>query len=505
MCWQPLPRKKTTPVYKIIKLNKSRSRPVSLQTNFMKRLLLFLLVFLVLMRVPFITGCANIVPPTGGPKDSLPPVLLNANPPLNSLNITPKKIVLTFDEYLQLKDVRKNLIVSPVPKVFPIVTMHLKTITIEMKDTLQNNTTYSLDFGSAIADNNEGNVLKNFSYTFSTGNYLDSLQYSGRVIMAYTGKPDSTMIAMLHDRLYDSAVEKERPRYIARLDSLGNFTFKHIKPGTYALYALKDESGTHEYTSNAQTFAFADSPVDLEKSTAPLLLYAYADTSGGWKPKKSTTTVKPPSKKEDKEKIKRLVLSGNIPNGQLDLHNQLEISFAEPVKYLDTSKIRFTVDSFQTVTSYHIVVDSTMKKFTLNYAWKENTPYHIILQKDFAEDTLGEKLLKIDTISFRTKKESDYGNVRLRFRNLDLSLHPILLFIQGDKIVISSPIGKAMRYNNKLFIPGEYELRILYDTNGNGIWDPGDFYKHRQPEIVVPVRKKLSVKADWDNEVDIVL
>jgi hypothetical protein len=172
---------------------------------------------------------------------------------------------------------------------------------------------------------------------------------------------------------------------------------------------------------------------------------------------------------------------------------------------VDTSKIHFTVDSFQTITQYHIEVDSVMKKFTLFYTWKENTLYHLILQKDFAEDTLGEKLLKIDTIAFRTKKESDYGNVRLRFRNVDLNLHPILLFFQGDKIVLSYPIGRSLRYNNKLFIPGEYELRVLYDRNENGIWDPGDFYQHLQPEIVVPIKKKVTVKANWDNEVDITL
>jgi hypothetical protein len=79
------------------------------------------------------------------------------------------------------------------------------------------------------------------------------------------------------------------------------------------------------------------------------------------------------------------------------------------------------------------------------------------------------------------------------------------MFVQGDKIISSYPIGRALRYNNKLFDPGEYEIRILYDTNQNGVWDPGDFYKHRQPEIVVPLKKKLNVKSDWDNEVDITL
>ena len=402
-----------------------------------------------------------------------------------------------------MKDIRNNLTVNPVPKIPPIVTSHLKTITVELKDTLQPNTTYSLNFGRAITDVNENNVLKNFSYTFSTGKYLDSLRYSGRVIMAYTGKPDSTLVAILHDQLYDSAVAKKRPRYIARLDSLGNFTFSHIKPGTYALYALKDESGTYEYTSKAQIFAFADSPVNLEISTAPLLLYAYQDTSNSWHAKKTPEKVVP--KKVDKDKVKRLVLSANIPNGQLDLHSQFELNFESPARYVDSSKIRFTTDSFENINPYHIEMDSSMKKLTLTYAWKMNTGYRLILQKDFAEDTLGEKLLKIDTIVFRTKKESDYGNLRLRFRNLDLNRHPVLLFLQNDKLIMSSAIGRSLRYNNKLFIPGEYELRVLYDTNQNGVWDPGDFYQHLQPEIAVPIRKKLTVKADWDNEVDITL
>ena len=133
-------------------------------------------------------------------------------------------------------------------------------------------------------------------------------------------------------------------------------------------------------------------------------------------------------------------------------------------------------------------------------------PDTLILQKDFAEDTLGEKLLKIDTINFRTKKESDYGNLRSTIQEPgSCNLPSRTAVYPGEKIVLSSAIGKSLRYNNKLFIPGEYELRILYDTNQNGVWDPGDFYKHRQPEIVVPIRKKLTVKADWDNEVDITL
>jgi uncharacterized protein (DUF2141 family) len=502
---QRLPRKKNIRVYKIIKLNKSRFPQVSLQTKHMKRLLLFFLVCQSLMRFPLITGCANIIPPTGGPRDSLPPVLIKAEPVMNARRVNSNKIVLSFDEYIDMKDIRTNLIVSPVPKISPTVTSHLKVITVELRDTLQPNTTYALNFGRAVTDVNEGNVLKNFTYVFSTGNYVDSLRYSGRVIMAYTGKPDSTLIAILNDKLYDSAVAKERPRYIARLDSSGNFTFTNIRPGTYALYALKDETGMHEYTSKAQIFAFADSPVDLSKSAEPLVLYAFEDTSGFKKPKHAPLLPPPAPKKEDKTKAKRLTLGGNIPNGLLDLHNQLEIGFGVPLKYYDSSKIRFTNDSFENITQYRWSLDSAGKKLTLNYTWKEGTRYHLILQKDFAEDTLGGKLFKTDTISFNTKKESDYGNLRLRFRNLVLSRHPVLLFFQGDKLVLSYKIGPSMRYNNRLFEPGEYQIRILYDTNQNGVWDPGDFYKHLQPEIAVPLKKSINVKSNWDNEVDITL
>jgi hypothetical protein len=271
---------------------------------------------------------------------------------------------------------------------------------------------------------------------------------------------------------------------------------------------LEDQSGTHEYTSPGQIFAFADSPVDLRKSTAPLLLYAYQDTSGFKKPtppKAAPKVLTKKEKKEEKERVKRIIISGNISNGMLDLHNPFEMSFAIPIISFDSSKIRLTGDSFQNITNYHFTLDSTNKKLTLHYALKPNTGYHLILQKDFATDSLDDKLLKVDTIAFRTKKESDYAILRLRFKNLDLNRHPVLLFVQGDKIILSYKIGKSLRYNNKLFDPGEYEVRILYDTNQNGVWDPGDFYNHIQPEIVVPLRKKFYVKTGWENEEDIIL
>ncbi|MFI5193586.1 MAG: Ig-like domain-containing protein [Chitinophagales bacterium] len=472
----------------------------------MKTFLSLLLVGIILLRFPGVTGCANMIPPTGGPKDSLPPVLVSAEPDENVLHFNGNKIVLTFDEYIDLKNVRQNLIVSPVPKNQPNVEFKLKTMTIRIKDSLQPNTTYAFNFGKAVMDNHEGNVLKNFTYVFSTGSYIDSLRFTGRVTMASTGKPDSTLIVLLHDKLDDSAVVKEKPRYIARLDSSGNYKFDHLKPGTYALYALKDESGFHTYSSKAQIFAFADSPVVLTSNKTAPQLYAYSDTSGEKKARKPLLNTPPPKpKKEDKDKPKRLSVSGNIPNGLLDLHDQFEFRFAVPIKYFDSSKVHFTVDSFKNISTHHFVEDSLHTKVTLHYPWAADTKYQLVLEKDFAEDTLGEKLLKTDTISFATKKESDYGTLLLRFRNLALSHHPVLLFYQNDKLIKSYVFGKSLRYTNKLFDPGDYDLRILYDDNQNGVWDPGNFFEHRQPEKVQPIGRKLTVKSNWDNEVDITL
>lgn len=127
----------------------------------------------------------------------------------------------------------------------------------------------------------------------------------------------------------------------------------------------------------------------------------------------------------------------------------------------------------------------------------------MVLKKEFAEDTAGRKMTRaIDTLSFKTKKESAYGTVRFRFLNLDLSKNPVLQWVQSEKVMESSKLtGKEL--NIKLFTPGEYELRILYDTNKNGIWDPGMFFKERrQPEKVLAITRKVNIKANWDNEID---
>ncbi len=145
------------------------------------------------------TGCANIIPPSGGPRDSLPPQLIKADPPDSSVNFRGKRITLYFDELIdRLQDAARNIVISPIPQTPPQFDVKLNAITIRLKDSLEANTTYSFSFGNAIKDVNEGNVLRNFSYAFSTGAALDSLKLTGNVFLAQTGKIDSTLIVVLY-------------------------------------------------------------------------------------------------------------------------------------------------------------------------------------------------------------------------------------------------------------------------------------------------------------------
>jgi hypothetical protein len=444
-------------------------------------------------------GCANIVPPAGGPRDSLPPILEKSSPHDSIRNFTGNKISFAFNEFVELQNTQENIVVSPLPKTFPTVEYKLNTVTVKLKDTLESNTTYHILFGDAIKDYNEGNVLKNFSYTFSTGDYIDSLELSGKVLLAESGKLDTTLIVMLHTSPVDSAVVKEKPRYIAKLDNNGNFVFKNLPPKKFYLYALKDEGGTRRYFRDNQLFAFASKPVIPSVKSDPLTLYAYVA--------KQATAIIPSLGTKAKgisTSDKRLKYSSNLTAGAQDLLTNFKFNFETPLQHFDSSKLQLLTDStFTPVDKYKWVLDSTKKVMTLQTVWKENSIYHIILDKEFAADTSGRKLLKTDTINFRTKKLSDYGSLKLRFKNLDLTKNPVLLLWNGEQIYKAFPLS-GNEVSESIFMPGEFELRILFDENRNGKWDPGEFFgKHKQPEVVKTLDRKISVKANFQNEFDI--
>lgn len=457
----------------------------------MKALFSFaLLLFLVTTATLFGGSCANIIPPEGGPRDTIPPQLLSAVPKDSTLNFKGNKVTFTFNEYIDLQDVQNNLLFTPLFENNPKVDVKGKTITVNFRDTLEPNTTYILNFGNAIKDYNEGNVLKNFTYTFSTGPALDSLELRGKVLLAQTGKVDSTLVVVLHKNLKDSAV-RNRPQYATRLDANGNFHFGNLPAGTFAVYAIGDAGTGRRYMSGTQLFAFLDSPVTTGVQDSALLLYAYRETQRN----APSTTARPTTGRAEN----RLIFTTNLANNQQDLNKNLVLSFTTPLRTFDSSKLILSTDSTFNRTPYTATLDSTRKELTLHTNWKEATKYNLVLDRDFAADTSGRRLLKSDTLFFTTRAASDYGNITIRFKNLDTARNPVVQFVQNEQVVFSAPV-KAGVFTASRFAPGDYELRILYDTNGNGQWDPGQFYGvKRQPEIVQPLGEKITVKPAWDN------
>lgn len=449
---------------------------------------------LLLQQTALLSGCAQIGAPTGGPKDTLAPQLVNANPKLKSVNVTANKISLTFNEYIEVKDAFNNVLVSPLPKNIPIVDYKLKTVTVRLKDTLQPNTTYSINFGNAIVDINEGNALNNFTYIFSTGNTIDSLQLKGKIFMAETGKVDSTLMVMLYRNAPDSAVEKRRPDYVGRISGDGSFTFTNLPAGQFKLYALKDGDGSKTYNIKTELFAFADAAITVSDTTPSTTLYAYSEL-------KDTRNTKPdvaPVPANDK----RLRYTTSLANGFQDLLGSLTVSMNKPLKAFNNGFITLTDTNYNAINGVAITPDSAQKNLVVTNKWTPGAVYYLLINNKLGEDSTGTQLTKSDTVRFAAKREEDYGNLVLRFKNFDAAKHMVLQFVQSDNVVKSFAITTA-EWTDKLFIPGDYELRVLYDANKNGKWDAGSYNEKRQPERVVPLQQKLNIRANWDNERDI--
>lgn len=442
------------------------------------------------------TGCAQIGAPTGGPRDSIPPVLVSATPKLLTTNFKGKQITLIFNEYINVLEVQKNVLVSPFPKTFPLIDFKLKTVTIKLKDTLLDNTTYAINFGNAIADNNEGNPFKEFTYVFSTGKTIDSLKLSGAVIMAETGKADSTLQALLYRNANDSSVQQRKPDYIAKINPAGKFTFTNLSEGVYRVYALKDGDGGKTYNSKIESFAFANADIVVAALPDSITLYAYEEEKDI--KKLPVATIRPAADKKLK------YTSSLATSMQQDLLTNLELHFNNKLKVFDTTKIIVTDTNFNKIEGISISIDSTRKNVSIKNKWPVDTYYRLIISKDAVSDSANNLLAKTDTLRFKSKKEGDYGSLLLRFNKIDLTKHMVIQFLNGAEIVKSIPVT-GPTWSDKLFTPGEYELRILYDANNNGIWDTGNYTKKLQPEKAVTLDKKLTIKANWENERDIEL
>lgn len=220
-------------------------------------------------------SCASIGNIQGGPKDETPPVFLSSTPAPGALNYNRNKITLTFDEYINLGSSEK-VVISPPQVQQPGIKASGKRVIVTLEDTLKANTTYTIDFADAIEDNNEGNPLYDFAFTFSTGDNLDSMKVSGTLLNAYNLEPINGMLVGLHANLEDSAFTTLPFDRVARTDSRGRFSIRGVAPGKYRIYGLQDSDRDYAFSQPSEMIAYNDSLVipSMESRTRNDTLWA---------------------------------------------------------------------------------------------------------------------------------------------------------------------------------------------------------------------------------------
>lgn len=207
-------------------------------------------------------SCAQIGTPNGGIYDRIPPKAKSSKPPHNSTNFKEKSFEIVFDEYISTENTSEEMIISPPLKNKPVVKAHLKTLKVSWTDTLEENTTYIFDFGSSIIDYTEGNRLNNFVYSFSTGNVIDTFEFKGKVLEAYSLKPMAKKYVMLYKSEEKDIAKREKPSYITRTDSNGNYHFQNIAKGAYQILALDDKNQNLIYDLSNEGIAFSNERVE---------------------------------------------------------------------------------------------------------------------------------------------------------------------------------------------------------------------------------------------------
>jgi uncharacterized protein (DUF2141 family) len=219
--------------------------------------------FYIILLFSVIAGCAKINSPSGGPKDKLPPFVVKSIPENGTKNFTGNKISITFDEYFVLDKINEKFMVSPPMTKKPLVEIKGKNLIIEYEDKLHDSTTYTFYFQDAVRDLNEGNILDNYQFVFSTGPVIDSLSVTGNVYNAFTlNAPENALVLLYRDPDFFN-VTKQLPDYISKADQNGYFRIDNVREGKYLLYALKDEDNSKNFNLPDEEFAFLDNPVDI--------------------------------------------------------------------------------------------------------------------------------------------------------------------------------------------------------------------------------------------------
>lgn len=514
-----------------------------------------------LFLMAIVTSCANRVAPEGGPKDVTPPKLISAQPENFSHSFQGNEITLQFDEYIQLRDADKQILVSPLTDEKPEITASKKTLKVKFKKPLQGNTTYTLSFGNAVADIHESNALTGFRFVFSTGSFVDSLSITGTVTDAFTLQPAGDVTVMLYTGNDDSLPYHSRPAYAAMSDAAGNFKFENLSASSFRLFALKDKNSNYLYDHPDEMIAWADEPVRSGDSVQhSLFLFKELPkkikllNAVAAEPVKVIMAFNKKAEVELKEKngiaswhsysfnktgdsitvwmTDTLKDSLNVylyENNQL--FDSVFISLKKPVS------IKQQKSTLQPLTvSVKTFQPGEKISFNASHPLKETNPQLIKVIADSAESSLQNLKTESGTncatdltvlpdkkyelillpgalkdiygrmndslkVPVKVLNEKETGSLFVQIKNENS--FPLLISLVNDKeqsIRDTILTGSAPAIYFGYLPAGVYKLKAVEDSNQNGRWDTGDYLKKQKPERVTYFKEPVTIRANWDVE-----
>ncbi len=509
----------------------------------------------------FLVGCAKRGTITGGLKDTLAPKLIRSIPKNYSTNFTGNEVKLFFDEYIKVKDVSKQLIVSPPMNQSVDVSPQSasKFLSITIKDTLQPNTTYSFNFGESIQDNNEGNSLRQFKYVFSTGNTIDTLSISGSIKDALEKKKDNFVTVMLYElneKYTDSIVYKQKPRYVTNtLDSLKIWKIDNIKAGKYQLIALKDNNNNFKFDAKSEKIAFHSEPIVVPTTEffelklfkeKPILKavkaiqvsgnrivmsYVGNEKSGKitlkngneilkttttkfpqkdslqiWYPKIKTDSLQLSFEQEAYKKtfsvkikdLKKDTLSiSSSIQGNLKFRENFELLLSTPLSKFDKTKM-VLLNKDSVAVNFDVFDDSFNQKLRIDFVKEELQEYKFKIEPSAITDFFDNQNKKPLVFKFSTNATTEYGNMIVKLENVPQYPLIVELTDESGKILATAYTEKDPFVKFDLVEPAVFIVRVIYDENKNRIWDEGNYLLKRQPEKVFYYPINVPVRANWD-------
>ena len=520
----------------------------------------------ILFSLIILFGCAKRGTPTGGPKDSIPPILVNASPKLNSTNFDSEEIRLTFDEWIKLDKVQDQLIISPPLEKSSYEIKPLSGVTkkvfLNFLDSLAPETTYTINFGNSIKDNNENNPLTFFSYTFSTGETIDSLYIRGNTKDAFSQESDEFISLQLYrvDSLFkDSIVFQNKPTYISNTLDSTNYKFQNLKEGKYLLIALKDVDNNYFFDPYYDKIGFIDSLITLPRDSVIDLKLFKEETEIIWDKPHFINSEKIGFGYYGKLDLDKIKIESNIPDSvnyvfikekETDTLNLwLSRNSFDSLNFslIETDTIKLTTVKFdrkrdslidslnissKTVNVIHLKesfkissniplnkiedslitirdIDSLIIPFTtsindrldeidIDFEVSPSDDYSIFIKPRAIKDIRG---TENDTLQFNVVSQTleDYGNVFLDVIANNDSKYILHLLDSNSNIIREfKNVNSLSTYIFDYIRPGKYTFRLIEDLNSNDLWDTGNYLKQVQPEPVYYFPSELDVRANWD-------